>query len=173
MRVIRIRALLIICAAALGAAGCGSGETLLRHYPADNLTDVISLSMVLIDTEVSDDGVSSLRVRTDRPSTVRLYETGDLDVENARLIYRARLRTEDVDGRVYLEMWCRFPGRGEFFSRALHQPLSGSNDWTSQETYFLLKKGENPDNIRLNLVVDGAGIVWIDDIRLMRGPLSD
>jgi hypothetical protein len=38
-------------------------------------------------------------------------------------------------------------------------------------TPFFLKKGENPENVKLNLVVDGVGTVWIDDIQLIRGPL--
>jgi hypothetical protein len=39
----------------------------------------------------------------------------------------------------------------------------------TQETPFFLKKGENPNNVKLNLVIDGKGMVWIDDIRLFRG----
>jgi hypothetical protein len=69
-------------------------------------------------------------------------------------------------------MWCHFPEKGEFFSRALQSPLSGSQEWTSQETPFLLKKGENPDNVKINLVVNGKGNVWIDDIRLVKSPLE-
>jgi len=69
-------------------------------------------------------------------------------------------------------MWCHFPGKGEFFSRALQSPLSGSNEWTSQETPFFLKKGENPDNIKINVVVNGKGTVWIDDIHLVKAPLK-
>jgi hypothetical protein len=76
-----------------------------------------------------------------------------------------------VQGQAYLEMWCRFPGKGEFFSRALQAPLSGTVEWSSQETPFFLKKGEDPDEIKLNLVVNGTGTVWIDDIRLIKGPL--
>jgi hypothetical protein len=48
---------------------------------------------------------------------------------------------------------------------------TGEVEWTHQETPFFLKKGENPDNVQLNLVVNGSGTVWIDDIKLMRGPL--
>jgi hypothetical protein len=113
-----------------------------------------------------------LHVRADSARTVALFETGDLDVENARLTYAAKLRVENVDGAVYLEMWCRFPGKGEFFSRALQAPLSGTQEWTSQETPFFLKQGENPDNVKLNLVVNGTGDVWIDEVRLVKGPLQ-
>lgn len=68
-------------------------------------------------------------------------------------------------------MWCHFAERGEFFSRNLQTPLAGTMEWTTEEAPFLLKKGENPDNLRLNLVIDGQGTVWIDDVRLLIGPL--
>jgi hypothetical protein len=88
------------------------------------------------------------------------------------LIYQAKVRTENVVGKVYLELWCNFPGKGVFFSRGLHTPLTGTTNWTSEETPFLLKKGDNPDNIKLNLVIDGKGTAWIDDIRLIKVPLQ-
>ncbi len=132
---------------------------------------MITRSSVDVDKQVTSDGDGSLRIIAKQPTTVRLYETGDVDIENARLIYQAKLRTKDVSGKVYLEMWCNFPGKGEFFSRALHAPISGSNDWSTQETLFFLKEGENPDNVKLNLVIDGKGTAWIDDIRLIKGPL--
>jgi hypothetical protein len=143
----------------------------LQHYPLDSLEGVSSQSGVELDPAISSDGKGSLRVTAAAPLTVRLYETGDIPVDNARLIYQARLRCENVQGEAYLEMWCRFPGKGEFFSRALQAPLSGTAEWSSQETPFFLKKGEDPDEIKLNLVVNGTGTVWIDDIHLIKGPL--
>jgi hypothetical protein len=103
---------------------------------------------------------------------VRLFELGDIDVENARLIYQAKVRTEGVEGQVYLEMWCPFPGKGEFFSQGLQTLLTGTTNWTTEETPFFLKKGENPDNVKLNLVINGKGTAWIDDIRVLKSPLQ-
>jgi hypothetical protein len=68
-------------------------------------------------------------------------------------------------------MWCRFSGKGEFFSRGLQNPLSGSNEWASYETPFFLKKGENPDLIKINLVVKGTGKVLIKDVELLKASL--
>jgi len=144
----------------------------IKHYAVDSMEEIITESGTEIDKEITSDGNGSLRVSSSEPCTVKLYETGDIDIEEARLIYRAELRTDDVEGKVYLEMWCEFSGKGNFFSRALQSSLSGSNDWTSMETPFFLKKGENPENIRLNLVIDGKGTVWIDDIRLLKTPLK-
>lgn len=144
----------------------------LKRFPMDNLEGIITQSGVQIDNEVSSDGNGSLRITAMEPTVVRLFEVGDIDIENARLIYQARVRTEDVDGQVYLEMWCHFPGIGEFFSRGLQTPLTGTTDWTTEKTLFFLKKGENPDNVKLNLVINGKGTAWIDDVRLLKGPLK-
>jgi len=143
----------------------------LKRFPIDNLEEIITQSDVQIDKEISSDGNGSLRITTTKFTVVRLFEIEDIDIENARLIYQARVRTESVVGQVYLEMWCHFPGKGEFFSRGLQTPLTGTTDWTTEETPFFLKKGEKPDNIKLNLVVNGEGTAWIDDIRLLKGPL--
>jgi hypothetical protein len=162
-------------AAALLLGGCPAAEappTRLVELSIESLDGILTRSGVSFDPQVSADGNGSLRVVADAVKTVRLHETGAIDVENARLTYRARIRTEAVRGRVYLEMWCHFPGRGEFFSRALATPLSGTTEWSSQQTPFLLKAGESPDNIRLNLVVEGPGTVWIDDIVLESLPLD-
>ena len=156
--------------------GCGQKAskevTELRHFPVDNVEGIITQSGVQIDKQNSADGNGSLRITATEPTVVRLFEVGDIDIENARLIYQAKVRTEGVEGQVFLEMWCHFTGKGEFFSRDLQTPLTGTTDWTMEEIFFMLKKGENPDTVKLNLVVDGKGIAWIDDIRLLKGPLQ-
>ncbi len=136
----------------------------------DNLEGIISLNNVSIDSVEYQEGSGSLKIVASEPQVVSLFETGDIDAENARLIYQAKLRTRDVQGTVFLEMWCHFPGQGDFFSRGLQTQLSGDNEWNSQETLFFLKKGENPDNVKLNVVIKGSGMVWIDDIRLLKAP---
>lgn len=164
----------LIVLAVWALAGCKGQATTtadLAVYPADDMSSVLTKSGIETDAAITADGHGSLRLTASGPTTFRLYETGDIDIENARLIYQARIRTEGVEGQVYLEMWCHFAGKGEFFSRALHAPVTGTVEWTSQETPFFLRKGENPDNVMLNLVVNGKGTAWIDDIRLVRGSL--
>jgi hypothetical protein len=171
----------VLSALAVGAAlglvavlgGCGGGDdsaAVVLRYPLNDLEGVITRDGVELDSDVSSDGGGSLKITTTQPETVLLFETGDIDIEDARLIYQARLRTKDLQGLAYLEMWCHFPGMGDAFSRGLHSTLSGTNEWNTRETPFFLREGENPDNVKLNLVIDGAGIVWVDDIRLVKGP---
>jgi hypothetical protein len=147
------------------------GPTELKRFPLDNTEGIITQSGIQIDKQVSSDGNGSLRIEVNKPMTIRLFETGDIDIKNAQLIYQARLRTENIEGgRVYLEMRCHIVGQGEF--PGVVRSLTESTDWTTTETWYLLKYGENPDNVKLNLIIDGnKGTVWIDDIRLLKGPL--
>jgi len=111
------------------------------------------------------------RVVADRAITMRLYEIANPGVDQCMLVYRARMRSDSLSKRGYLEMWCRFPGRGEFFSKGLQQPISGTTGWASYETPFYLKTGQRPELVKLNLVIEGAGTVWLSDIELLRTPL--
>ena len=100
----------------------------------------------------------------------RLFEVPEPGVENCTVLYQAKLKTEGLAGRAYLEMWCRLPGQGEAFSRGLENTVSGTTGWATCQTPFFLKTGEKPDLIRLNLVVEGPGKVFIKDIRLEAAP---
>ena len=103
---------------------------------------------------------------------VRLFEVESPDVEQCLLTYRADMKTDSLCGRAYLEMWCRIPGRGEFFSKGLRQTASGTSDWARYEIPFYLKQRQRPDLIKLNLVVQGAGTVWLKNVELLQVPLA-
>ncbi len=171
MRAISLLRAFAFLAAALLASGvaCTMGEEIVHAYPIAGLDGVITRSGVAFDPKITSDGNGSLRLSSKGYTAFRLFEIEDPDVEGTKLLYRARIRTQNVEGRVYLEMWCRFPGRGEFFSRALETPITGTTEWTSQETPFVLEDGQNPSNIKLNLIVEGPGAVWIDEIVLAKG----
>ena len=111
-------------------------------------------------------------IDTKEKQTFRLFELEDPEAQKCLITYRARIKSDGLAGRAFLEMWCRFPGRGEFFSKGSHQSVSGTTEWASYEIPFYLKKGQKPDLIKLNLVIEGIGRVWIKDIELLRTPLS-
>jgi hypothetical protein len=143
----------------------------LANLPLNSMEGIITRDSVSLDSKISSDGQGSLRVETTKPLVVKLFEISGLNAEQARLLYRARLRTQNLQGQAYLEMWVRFPAKGEFFSRGLNNVLTGTTEWTSVETPFILQKNERPDLVRLNLVINGSGTVWIDDVRLIKGIL--
>jgi len=156
----------------LGCSGEPPKEIEIARYNIDNLDGVLTQSNIEFDNAVSSDGNGSIKITAPESTTVRLYETDDIDIENARLIYRAKIKTENFTGRAFLEMWCGFSGQGEYFARDLMSPISGSVDWTTEEIYFLFQKDQDPDYIKLNLVIAGTGTVWIDDIRLQKTALN-
>ena len=128
------------------------------------------------DRPITRDGVSregtGWRIDAREPRTVRLFEVASPGLEQCLVTYRARIKSANVQGRAYLEMWCRFPGRGEFFSKGIQQTVTGTTDWASSETPFLLKQGQRPDLIKLNLAVEGSGTLWIDGVELLATSLQ-
>ena len=104
--------------------------------------------------------------------TIRLFEVPEPQIEQCLVTYRAKLKTDGLAGRAYLEMWCRLPGRGEFFSKGLNQAAQGTTDWASYEIPFSLMKGQRPDLIKLNLVIEGKGKVWLRDVQLFKTPMD-
>jgi hypothetical protein len=125
---------------------------------------------------ITQDGVradtDAIRIESTEGRTVRLYDVKDPGVQQCIVTYRADMKAEKLEGRAFLEMWCSFPGRGEFFSKGLQQPLSGTSDWARFEIPFYLKSGQTPDLIKLNLVVEERGVVWMKNIELLKTPLS-
>jgi hypothetical protein len=48
----------------------------------------------------------------------------------------------------------------------MNDPVKGHSDWKSIQTRFVFQEGQNPRKITLNLVINGRGTVWIDDVVL-------
>ncbi len=172
----KMKQVLAISVAVVFVAGCSQTRqpgqaSKLAEFPLNSVEEVIDRHLVVLDRAVSSDGSGSIKVEFDKPATIHLGNFAAEEIANSRLIYRARVKGEYISGRAYLEMLCFFEDQGEFFSRDLQSPVTGTTDWTTEETYFFLKEGENPDMVRLNLIVEGEGTVWVDDISLLRAEL--
>ena len=136
-----------------------------------SLDDAASIGTTIqTDSEVKTEGQGSVRITTKHPSTVCLAEVIGLDVENARLLYTAKVKS-DLDGVAFLEMWVHVGG-GQYFSRGMTDLIKGKSDWKSIQTPFMFQRGQNPDKVTLNLVINGKGTVWIDDVVLSKAPLK-
>ena len=130
------------------------------------------------DTPITRTGVSAeqggWRIERTAAGPVPLFEVEEPGIEYATLTYRARAKATGVQGTAFLEMWVRVPGRGEFFSRGLDHPLTGTSEWMSLEIpFFLNEPGLRPDLVKLNVAFDGGGgTVWIKDVQLLQTPLG-
>ena len=135
-----------------------------------SLDDASSTSpRIEVDTKVKAEGRGSLRITTLWPTTVLLGEVTGPDIEDAKLVYSAKVKTE-LDGIAFLEMWAHLGGR-QYFSKGMNHAVSGKEDWKTIHTPFIFQKGQKPDKITLNLVIKGTGTVWIDDVVLSKEPL--
>lgn len=136
-----------------------------------SLDDASSIGTTIqTDLEVKTEGKGSIRITTKHPTTVCLGEVIDLDIENAELIYKVKVKSE-LDGIAYLEMWAHLGG-GQYFSKGMNDPIKGKSDWKSLQTPFIFQKGQKPDKVILNLVINGTGTVWVDDLVLSQSPLK-
>jgi len=144
-------------------------------YPEDlkklNLDDASAIATTIqTDTQVKVEGKASIKITTQWPTTICLGEVTSLNVENAKLWYKAKVKS-DLDGSAFLEMWAHVGG-GQYFSRGMNDIVSGKTDWKMIQTPFVFQKGQRPDKVTLNLIINGKGTVWINDIVLSKEPLK-
>jgi hypothetical protein len=140
----------------------------LETYPLDVSRTTVQAGPVTMDPVVSWDGHGSLRVRTDSAAVVPIVDVPALDLDDTTILCDAKIRARELEGLAYLEIRCSLGERGDFYSRGLRSPLTGSQGWKSQQVRFHLRRGEVPSALRLSLVLTGPGTVWIDDVRLLR-----
>jgi len=122
------------------------------------------------DSAVKAEGKGSIRITTKWPTTVCLGEVSGPDIENAKLIYRSKVKS-DLQGTAFLEMWAHVGG-GQYFSRGMNDVVQGKSDWKTIQTPFMFQKGQKPTKVTLNIVINGSGTVWVDDIVLSKEPLK-
>jgi hypothetical protein len=117
--------------------------------------------------EVASQGATWL-IDTPEPRRFRLFDFAEIPAGCTFLLYEALVKTEGFSGRAYLELWVRIPDRGIFYARGhgFQSLISGSQGWTSLRVPFFLNRRARPAGVSLNLILDGAGSAWIQDIRL-------
>ena len=146
-------------------------------FSISNVEEIITQAGVEIDRDISSDGNGSLMINTKEPITVELFELDDKDFGNQRLTYKAQMRSENLQstgemrGISYLELIAKFPDGQELISRGPRVPLSGTTEWRPVETILYLDKGNSPERVKLNLIVEGEGKVWVDSVILEAIPL--
>lgn len=128
-------------------------------------------TIVSADQKIKFEGNGSIRISTKWPTTICLSQISGLNLENTKLVYHAKVKSEELQGAAFLEMWCKVGG-GQYFSRGLNSTISGTQDWQEVSAAFILNKGQKAQVVTLNLVVNGIGTVWIDDIQLAKKPLN-
>lgn len=166
------RFFVLACLLTTLAAG-GAAHAQSEQVGALSLDDASALGTVIVnDTVVKAEGAAAVKVTTIWPVVINLGEIDVLGLEGGELIYQAQVRSRKLVGTAFLEMWIHYAESGPFFSRGLDHMVSKSTPWQTMETAFTLVPGHKPEKVTLNLAINGAGEVWIDDIRLLHRPLE-
>lgn len=162
------KGLMVIAVLALVTAVARAQE--LKKLSLDDLSSVSP--KIEADTKVKVEGASSLKITAQWPTTVCLGEVAGPDIENAKLVYSAKVKSElEGTGSAFLELWAHVGG-GQYFSKGMNDAVSQRTDWKTIQTPFLFQKGQKPDKVTLNLVINGKGTVWIDEVMLSKQPLK-
>jgi hypothetical protein len=160
------RCLMIFAALALVAS-----LTYAEELKKLNLDDATAIGTTIqTDTQVKAEGKSSIKITTQWPTIICLGEVTGLDIEDAKLVYKAKVKS-DLEGTAFLELWAHVGG-GQYFSRGMNDVVKQKTDWKIIQAPFLFQKGQKPDKVTLNIVINGNGTVWIDDIVLSKEPLK-
>jgi hypothetical protein len=151
----------------LFAMACSNAQSpgVLYHNQLDSLDGILSSPGVTLDTSTSR-GIA-IRIESQAPRSVRLAEVRTLGAPTVVLTYRGHLRAEKQTGKAYLEMRCNMPQKGVLVSRITSgSKIAGTTDWVTQATRLSLGEQPGPQIVSLNVAVEGAGVVWVDNILL-------
>jgi hypothetical protein len=155
-----------------GLLSFSSASTQAAELTRLALDDITSLGTTLSqDPVVKVEGSGSIRISTLWPTTICLGEVLELNVENAQIIYRAKVKSEKLKGTAFLEMWCHVGG-GQYFSRGMNSTVTGTMRWKALQTPFILQAGQRAEKVTLNVIINGKGTIWIDDVQLLKEPLQ-
>jgi hypothetical protein len=105
----------------------------------------------------------------DQPLRVTVLTLDGPGIEAPVYTVEGMVRTEDVQGSGYLEMWSHFPGGAAYFSRTLGEPggpmsrLEGTSAWRHFALPFQCEPtGPRPTRLVLNVVLPGKGRVYLE-----------
>ena len=146
----------------LGPQPVGPPET-LRAFKSTEPT--ISKDSVRVEDQ-------ALVVEANEKTTVSLFEVKQPSVEKCILTYRANAKAEQLEGKAYLEMQCRFPRLGDHKARGMDNALDGVGDWSPLEAQVYLAAGQSPDSLMLNMVMEGPGRVRMKDVEVIKTPTT-
>jgi hypothetical protein len=136
-----------------------------------SLDDASTIGLkIRTDSVIKAEGKGSVKITTLWPTIVCLGEVTGLNIEDAKLIYTARVRSE-LEGAAYLEMWAHVGGK-KYFSKGIDDPIQGKSDWKTIQAPFKFQKDQRPDKLTLNVIINGRGTLWIDDVVLSKEPLK-
>ncbi len=170
-RVATIFLIVLLVTTVLACQGGHMNESVeIAHFPLDNTQDMLMPEAASFVSADSSDGNGALLFEAQLPKTVELFELKPEPTvrEKTILVYQAKMKSSGLKGTAYLEMWCDFGSKGEYVARGQNDVVGGDSDWKTVQTHYTIPQGKVLGRVKLNLVINGQGNVWLDDLRLLK-----
>lgn len=154
---------------------CKRTEPVVFIFKVNSLNRVISEHNLIMDNEISYDGLGSIRVESEDSATAYLFIVRDIKLKRVNLKWEAYCKSEDLEGKAFMEIgvqiysnsWRKYDTfiyRGDEF-------ISKTTNWKKLKVEFLSTENRMISTVQLNLIVKGRGTVWIDQVKLTATPI--
>lgn len=101
---------------------------------------------------------------------ISLFEIEPADLDRGLLSLRTEIRSQDLVGHAWLELTCGYPDRRSQVREIRYQENRRSTDWKFADLSQFLRKDQRPSLIRLCLVTEGPGTIWIRNTQAIVTP---
>ena len=143
----------------------------VASYSLDDLDHVIMGDYLTLDTETPAEGTACVKMSSEMPITIDLYEAPLSSPEKGALVLEGQIRTEEMAGSAFLRMEATLSGGATAAKRQkLSTAPSGTADWTPCEVVLYLSEKARPSRVKISFVLDGFGTAWVDDLHLIHDP---
>ena len=117
---------------------------------------------------VTVDGAPGIRLTNLQPDplSVTIAEIAVADLDNTQVVYTATMSGTELAAPAYLELNAVVDGNA-YFSRALNDVFTGTEDAREISTPFFLQRGQFMEAARLGVRFEGSGTVTLSDMRLL------
>lgn len=155
--------------------GCKKVEPLVFIFNANSLNRVISRHNLIMDNEISYDGLGSIRVESEDSVTAYLFVLRDIPLKRANLKWEAYCKSEDLVGKAFMEIGVQIYSKyGKKYDTFIHRGdefISKTTNWEKLKIEFLNTENRTISTVQLNLIVKGRGKVWIDQVKFTAIPI--
>ncbi len=121
---------------------------------------------ITVDGAITHDGHGSIKIEAVQGATITVAAEDRVQPPSGGTVWcRAQLRCENLKGTASLVMHLETAGGAQLYTRS-PAPISGTTDWRE----VLIPMRMNPDaavkRLAVNLVIQGEGTVWVDEIQI-------
>src|SRR5262249_8108937 len=111
-----------------------------------------------------------LRTKGDPPRRFPFFDVPVPALENGFLVFRAKMRCASLKSTgAYLEIEYQLPGDPNP-TRKNSPGCFGDFDWATDECRLPVDAKKAPDRVKLNLIINGRGKIWIKEAELLHVP---